>query len=109
MKIRTMQRKIQELEAEVQAGTASPWDKRQLEALRQKLEARQAALAAHNSPRTRWQDDPATERQLDYLRSLGVDVGSRTLTKGEASQLIDAVKSGQGVGAFGYYMTDGSN
>jgi GYF domain 2 len=35
-----------------------------------------------------WDDDPATERQLDYLRDLGATV-SPDISKGEASELID--------------------
>lgn len=37
---------------------------------------------------TFWHDTPASEKQVKYVRSFGVDVG-RDLTKGEASHLID--------------------
>lgn len=35
-----------------------------------------------------WKDDPATEKQLDYLKEMGY-VPPGPLTKGEASRLID--------------------
>lgn len=54
-------------------------------------------------------DAPATDKQLAYLVKLGVNIGNRQLTKAQASKLIDAAKSGQGVGSFGYTMRDGSN
>ncbi len=50
----------------------------------------------------------ATQKQLDYLAALGVNV-TRKLTKREASEIIDAVKRGDGVGQFGMFMFDGSN
>lgn len=53
-------------------------------------------------------DAPATDKQIAYLVKLGVNV-NRQLTKAQASQLIDAAKSGQGVGSFGHTMRDGSN
>ena len=55
-----------------------------------------------------WRNHPATDRQIAYLVSLGVDV-DRPLTKGLASEIIDAVKSGDGVGQFGMTFVDGSN
>jgi hypothetical protein len=57
----------------------------------------------------RWQDDPMTERQRDYLVSLGVDIRDRKLTKGQASDVINAVKRGDGIGHFGFFYQDGSN
>ena len=55
-----------------------------------------------------WRNHPATDRQIAYLVSRGVDV-DRPLTKGLASEIIDAVKSGDGVGQFGMTFVDGSN
>jgi hypothetical protein len=49
----------------------------------------------------RWQDDPATERQLSYLAELGVNI-NRPITKGDASKLIESVKNGEGVAWAGY-------
>jgi hypothetical protein len=43
---------------------------------------------------TRWQDDPATQRQYDYIKLLGYNV-EHNLTKGQASQVIDMIKSGE--------------
>ena len=45
----------------------------------------------------RWRDEPATEKQLEWLRSLGLPTPP-TLTKGLAATLIDralALKRGQ--------------
>ena len=70
---------------------------------RQAREARpaQATQAA------RWQDEPATEKQLRCLRSLGADYRNG-LTKGEASTLIDAAR-GDELGSYGQFYSDGSN
>jgi hypothetical protein len=40
-----------------------------------------------------WRDDPASEKQLGYLRDLGVRIGG-PLTKRQASQMIDAARQG---------------
>jgi hypothetical protein len=42
---------------------------------------------------TRWQNEPATEKQLDYLAKLRVRF-ELPLTKGQASRLIDAAREG---------------
>jgi len=54
-----------------------------------------------------WQEHPASQKQLSYLATLGVNV-TGALTKGQASQMIDAIKRGDGVGSFGYTFHDGS-
>ncbi len=41
-----------------------------------------------------WHNQPATGKQLDYLRGFGLDVG-RTLSKGEASYLIDRCRENE--------------
>jgi hypothetical protein len=41
----------------------------------------------------RWQDEPATKAQLDYLAVLRVHIDG-TLTKGQASAMIEAAKRG---------------
>lgn len=52
----------------------------------------------------------ATEKQLAYLNRLGVVIpDGKSLTKQLASQVIDAVLSGDGVGTFGLFFRDGSN
>lgn len=43
-------------------------------------------------PEDAWRDDPATEKQLDYLESLGGKIPSRGLTKGEASDRISKLE-----------------
>lgn len=55
----------------------------------------------------RWQDDLATDKQISYLRSLGVRIEPR-MTKGRASELIDAAKN-QTLGSVSGFYTDGSN
>lgn len=42
------------------------------------------------SKRVPWQDQPATEKQFDYMRFLGVQFDEATITKGQASELITA-------------------
>lgn len=39
-----------------------------------------------------WRDDPATDKQLDYLESLGAKIPVRGLTKGEASDRISKLE-----------------
>lgn len=54
----------------------------------------------------------ATPRQLDYLESLGVDITPAvraTLGKNVASEVIDAVKSGESIGRWNLFFQDGSN
>lgn len=69
----------------------------------QDLKAQQAAPVA----------PAATERQLDYLVALGVEIPlGKRLTKSEASILIDCAKngrSGESLGSFGMFYADGSN
>lgn len=56
-----------------------------------------------------WRDDPATGKQLEYLTSLGVEFyPGDNLTKGRASDLIDAAKRDE-LGSSGAWYTDGSN
>lgn len=52
-------------------------------------------------------DEPATDRQLAYLAILGVRVNGQ-ITKKYASALIDAAKSGDGVGYLSAEFIDGS-
>ncbi len=54
-----------------------------------------------------WQNHPATQAQIDYLNILEVEVDGG-LTKGEASQLIDAAKNGT-PGSVNSFHNDGSN
>lgn len=57
-------------------------------------------VAAAPRQAVRWQDQPATDRQLEYLSSLGVK-NEPGMTKGRASMLIDAAKNGDGVESYG--------
>lgn len=68
----------------------------------------EAKIQATELASTPWQQHPATEKQLSYLKNLGVNV-TRQLTKSDASEIIDSVKSGNGVGTFGLTFNDGSN
>lgn len=52
--------------------------------------------------------EPATEKQLNYLSILGVNV-DRPLSKQMASMLISSVKNGEGCGWAGLFFYDGSN
>ena len=54
-----------------------------------------------------WRNETATERQISYLIDLGVSI-EYGMTKGRASQLIEAAKQGILGSAYGFY-TDGSN
>ena len=49
----------------------------------------------------------ATEAQIRYLNSLGVAI-EKNMTKGRASQLIDAAKAGE-LGSVNGFYKDGSN
>jgi len=55
----------------------------------------------------RWQDDPATDRQIAYLVALGVRI-ERNMSKGRASELIDAARGGY-LGSVGGYRASGDN
>ena len=63
---------------------------------------KRAAQAAHN-----WRNDPATDRQREYLVALGVQL-ERNMTKGRASDLIEAAKANE-LGSIGGWRHDGSN
>jgi hypothetical protein len=54
-----------------------------------------------------WRNEPATKKQIAYLVRMGVEIPNG-LTKGSASNLIGAAKSGD-LGSFGGWRTDGSN
>jgi len=74
---------------------------------------RESASAAKLSQAEIALNPPATERQLDYLAILGVEIpAGKRLTKSEASLLIDCAKngrSGESLGSFGMFYADGSN
>lgn len=44
---------------------------------------------------TQWQDEPATQKQYNYIRTLGYYDFEEYITKGQASQIIDMIKSGE--------------
>lgn len=59
-------------------------------------------------------DRPATQRQIDYLHALNIDVNRAVrdhghMTASFASWLIELHKSGNGVGSANVYYKDGSN
>ncbi|MHC4617974.1 MAG: hypothetical protein ACYTEQ_09495 [Planctomycetota bacterium] len=57
-----------------------------------------------------WKDKPATDNQINYLNSLKVDISIyKNLSRGFASQLIDAAKNDQLGNILGAFYTDGSN
>ncbi|HQN69811.1 MAG TPA: hypothetical protein PLW19_08195, partial [Anaerolineaceae bacterium] len=47
---------------------------------------------------TSWTDEPASQKQLDYLSALGMNVAGKKFTKLTASRLIDSIKRGEGCG-----------
>ena len=53
--------------------------------------------------------EPATQKQINYLHLLGVDIDSyRPISKRRASELIDVAKSGN-LGSYNLFYIDGSN
>jgi hypothetical protein len=72
-------------------------------------ERREADRSREQAHKNDWENDPATQRQYDYIDDLNVDLNGRKLTKIQASRIIDAVKSGNGVGQFGLEFYGGSN
>lgn len=52
-----------------------------------------------------WRSDPATAKQIDFLKSLGVDV-TGPITKGEASELIDRYKDSPEAQAYQFAQWD---
>jgi hypothetical protein len=91
---------LEELKAKLSAGTISPNDFGWHEALPAWMTVAEVfAGLGEQVPRIQpakeqkpvysdWRLDPATEKQLDYLRSFGVEL-KPGLTKGDASDLID--------------------
>jgi len=58
--------------------------------------------AAHVEMMSDWHNHPATDRQIEYLVALGIhDAPQMTLTKGQASRMIDIAKT-EGIGSLGY-------
>lgn len=55
-----------------------------------------------------WRDDPATSKQIEYIVALNVNIDGMTLTKGQASTIIDAAKNGT-IGSLGMFYNGGSN
>lgn len=56
-----------------------------------------------------WRNDPVSHKQLAYLAKLGVETYPvDNLTKGRASELIDAAKRNE-LGSVGGWYVDGSN
>jgi len=72
-------------------------------------ERREVARSQEQAHKNDWENEPATQRQYDYIDDLNVDLNGRKLTKVQASRIIDAVKNGQGVGQFGLEFFSGSN
>lgn len=70
------------------AGATSPND---IELMRELIQQHDMLNADCDWAQLRrlWGDQEATDRQLEYLRCLGCDVGWRRLTKARASELID--------------------
>lgn len=66
------------------------------------------AVPQSKRPARDWRGDRATEAQLRYLVSLGIELEDG-MTKGRASDLIEAHKRGEGVGMVGGFYHDGSN
>lgn len=95
---------LDSLKAELRAGTISPNDFAWHEALPAWMTVAEVfAGLGEQVPKIQpvkeqrpvysdWRLDPATEKQLDYLRSFGVEP-KRGLTKGDASDLIDKAQN----------------
>jgi hypothetical protein len=66
----------------------------------------QVAPVAAARQATRWQDQPATTRQIEYLVALGVAV-EPGMTKSRASELIDAAKGQDGIEYLGGQYAEG--
>ncbi len=68
------------------------------------------SITSGNSNSTNWKNHPATGKQLEYLATLQVRTPDNyQMTKGHASQIIESVKSGNGLGSFNLFFMDGSN
>lgn len=67
-----------------------------------------APATVTKKPAADWRNDPATDKQIEYLVSLGVNIDGMQLTKGQASRIIDAAKGGY-LGSLGMFTTSGSN
>lgn len=93
-------------EARAEAAAAAAEKRAATEAA---VEAAKAAAAATAREMAR-DGGPATERQVDYIAALGVEIpAGYPLSKSLASTIISAVKGGEGVGFLGLRFTDGSN
>ena len=77
------------------------------EFLLNKMEAAGWFAEVEQKQATRWQDEPATAKQYSYIHSLGYSLGEKTITKGQASHIIDMIKSGD-AGSLGMAHNDGS-
>lgn len=73
--------------------------------LRTQLHNEQITTTA--APRRNWRNDPATEKQLIYLNKLGV-VLEDGMTKGRASELIDATRDNSLTSIGGKYYRGGN-
>ena len=80
---------------------------RTAEFLLNKMEAAGWFAEIEQKQATRWQDEPATANQYSYIHSLGYNPGEKKLTKGQASHIIDMIKSGD-AGSLGMAHNDGS-
>jgi hypothetical protein len=75
--------------------------------LKTKLGTEANQVAAKVRANGGWRDEPVTGAQVAYLSKLGVKI-EPGMTKGRASDLIDAAKTGD-LGSIGGWRTDGSN
>jgi len=75
--------------------------------LKTNLVSAERRTAQATRPARTWRDDPATQNQITYLLNFGVEI-ERNLTKGRASELINAAKT-DGLNSIGGWRYDGSN
>ena len=94
----TMKTAIENGELRVYGGKA--------EFLLNKMEAAGWFAEVEQKQATRWQDEPATANQYSYIHSLGYTLNEK-VTKGQASHIIDMIKSGN-AGGLGMAHNDGS-
>jgi len=76
--------------------------------LRTELANEKIAAKKKSPPSNAWRNDPATEKQIAYLRNLGIAIESG-MTKGRASDLIEMHKADGSVGSLNGWYKDGSN
>lgn len=87
----------------------SPLQERARQQLLNKKARNEALIAQYHTEQAETKKQSATPAQLNYIRDLGVNLAGATITKAQASLIIDSVKNGDGVGHLGFTFFGGSN